>query len=134
MAENKTRPTGASVDDYIASRANAQQRTDCRELMVLFKRVTRHSAKMWGPSIVGFGKTHYKYASGREGETFIIGFSPRKESLVLYLGWLEQHHDLLPRLGPHTEGKGCLYIKRLSDVDQGVLRQLLEAASTEPRR
>jgi hypothetical protein len=89
---------------------------------------------MWGPSIIGFGSSHYSYASGPEGDTFIVGFSPRQQNLVLYVGMLEQHHQLLNRLGPHRLGKGCLYIKRLIDVDSAVLRQLLEEASQHPRR
>src|SRR6186713_3700669 len=85
MADNKTKPTDASVEDYIASRTNAQQRADCRELMVLFKKVTRHSPKMWGPSIVGYGSYRYTYESGRTGEAPLTGFAIRGRDLVVYL-------------------------------------------------
>jgi hypothetical protein len=89
---------------------------------------------MWGPSIIGFGRSHYKYASGREGDTFIIGFSPRKQNLSLYVGSLDQQQALLDQLGKHSLGKGCLYINRLSDVDLAVLKRLLEAAIKQRRR
>ena len=101
MAENKTKFTGASVEDYIASRTNAQQRADCRELMVLFKKVTRHSPKMWGPSIVGFGSYRYSYESGRTGEAPLAGFAIRGRELVIYLAEQAERKALLAKLGPH---------------------------------
>ena len=113
MAENKTKFTGASVEDYIASRANAQQRADCRELMVLFKKVTRHSPKMWGPSIVGFGSYRYSYESGRTGEAPLAGFAIRGRELVIYLAEQAERKALLAKLGPHKMAKACLYFKRL---------------------
>src|ERR671913_1422531 len=106
MAENKTRPTDASVEDYIASRANAQQRTDCRELMLLFTKVTRHSPRMWGPSIVGYGSYRYTYESGRTGEAPLVGFAIRGRQLVVYLiAEGDRQKVLLSKLGKHTIGK-----------------------------
>ena|SRR5689334_15127275 len=126
MAENKTTPTGASVDDYIASRASAQQQADCRKLMTLFRRVTRQPPKMWGPSIVGYGRYHYTYDSGRTGEAPVAGFAIRGREIVIYLlteG--DTQRVLLSRLGEHRIGKSCLYIKRLSDLDYSVLETLV---------
>ena len=126
MAENKTKFTGASVDDYIASRANAQQRADCRELMVLFKKVTRHSPKMWGPSIVGYGSYRYTYETGRTGEAPLTGFAIRGRELVVYLmAEREEQRSLLSKLGRHTMGKSCLYFKQLADLDRSVLEKLV---------
>ena len=123
----KTKPTTASIADYIDSRANAQQRGDCRELMAMFKRVTGRSPKMWGPSIVGFGTQHYKYASGREGDWPISAFSPRKRDLTVYLMvGFDKNTELMKKLGKHSTGKSCLYIKRLSDVDVPTLRKLIK--------
>ena len=135
MAENKTKPTDVSVDDYIASRANAQQRADCRELMVLFKKVTRHSPRMWGPSIVGYGSYRYTYASGRTGEAPLAGFAIRGRELVVYLmpeG--EEQRSLLSRLGKHKMGKCCLYFKQLADLDKSVLEKLVVREIAEVRR
>src|SRR6185503_18906758 len=102
MAENKTKFTGASVENYIASRANPQQRADCRELMALFKKITRHSPKMWGPSIVGYGSYRYTYESGRTGEAPLAGFAIRGRELVVYLmGEGEKQTSLLRKLGKH---------------------------------
>ena len=126
MAENRTRPTDASVEDYIASRADAQQRADCRELMMLLRKVTRQSPKMWGPSIVGFGSYRYRYASGRTGEAPLAAFAIRGRDLVVYLlveG--EEQRSLLTRLGRHRMGKVCLYFKRLADLDRSTLEKLV---------
>src|SRR6186713_122217 len=126
MADNKTKPTDASVEDYIASRTNAQQRADCRELMVLFKKVTRHSPKMWGPSIVGYGSYRYTYESGRTGEAPLTGFAIRGRELVVYLmAERAEQRSLLSRLGRHTMGKSCLYFKQLADLDRSVLEKLV---------
>src|ERR1043165_1849868 len=112
MAENKTKPTDARVEDYIASRAKAQQSADCRELMALFKKITRHSPKMWGPSIVGYGSYRYTYESGRTGEAPLAGFAIRGRDLVVYmLAESEEQRSLLSRLGKHRMGKSCLYFK-----------------------
>jgi hypothetical protein len=135
MAENKTKPTDASVEDYIASRANAQQRTDCRELMALFKKVTRHSPRMWGPSIVGYGSCRYTYESGRTGEAPLAGFAIRGRELVVYLvpRGVEQR-ALLSRLGKHRMTKSCLYFKQLADLDGSALEKLVAGSVAEVRR
>ena len=135
MADNKTRPTDASVGDYIASRANAQQRTDCRELMRLFKKVTRHSPRMWGPSIVGYGSYRYTYESGRTGEAPLAGFAIRGRELVVYVvAEGEEQRSLLSRLGKHRMGKVCLYFKQLSDLDRATLEKLVVGSVAEVRR
>src|SRR5688572_29533829 len=135
MADNKTKPTDASVEDYIASRANAQQRADCRELMVLFKKVTRHSPKMWGPSMVGYGSYRYTYESGRTGEAALAGFAIRGRELVVYVvveG--EEQRSLLSKLGKHRMGKVCLYFKQLGDLDRSTLEKLVVGSIAEVRR
>jgi len=135
MAENKTKFTGASVEGYIASRANAQQRTDCRELMALFKKVTRHSPKMWGPSIVGYGSYRYTYESGRTGEAPLTGFAIRGRELVVYLmAEGEKKRSLLSKLGKHKMGKSCLYFKQLADLDRPTLKKLVVGSIVEARR
>ena len=135
MAENKTKPTGASVEDYIASRANAQQRADCRELMVLFKKVTRHSPKMWGPSIVGYGSYRYTYESGRTGEAPLTGFAIRGRELVVYLmAERAEQRSLLSRLGRHKMGKSCLYFKQLADLDRSALEKFVVGSTAGIRR
>jgi hypothetical protein len=135
MADNKTRPTDASVEDYIASRANAQQRIDCRELMGLFKKVTRHSPRMWGPSIVGYGSYRYTYESGRTGEAPLAAFAIRGRELVVYLeAEREEQRSLLSKLGKHRMGKVCLYFTRLADLDRSVLEKLVVGSVAEARR
>ena len=135
MAENKTKPTDASVDDYIASRANEQQRADCRELMKLLKRITRQSPKMWGPSIVGYGSYRYVYESGRTGEAPLAGFAIRGRELVIYMrAESEEQKLLLSRLGKHKMGKVCLYFKRLSDLDRSVLEKLVTNSVADVKR
>jgi len=125
MAELKTKVREASVDEFLDQVADPQKREDARQLRTMLERVSGHPAKMWGPSIVGFGAYHYKYDSGHEGEMARIGFSPRAKELVVYLvPEYEDKADLLGRLGKHKIGKSCLYIKRLADVDQDVLEQL----------
>jgi uncharacterized protein DUF1801 len=135
MPENKTRPTGASVKDYIASRANEQQRADCRELMALLKKVTRQSPKMWGPSIVGYGVYRYTYDTGRTGEAPLAAFAIRGRDLVVYvLADDDKQKALLSRLGKHKMGKVCLYFRRLADLNKAVLEQLVAASMTEVKR
>jgi hypothetical protein len=135
MAENKTKPTDASVDDYIASRANAQQRADCRELMALFKRVTRHTPRMWGPSIVGYGSYRYAYESGRTGEAPLAAFAIRGRELVVYvLAEGQEQRSLLSKLGKHKMGKVCLYFKQIADLDKAVLEKLVVGSIAEARR
>ena len=135
MAENKTKPTDASVEDYIASRANAQQHADCRELMAMFKKLTRHSPKMWGPSIIGYGKYRYTYESGRTGEAPMAAFAIRGRELVIYLlADSEEQRSLLTRLGKHKMSKCCLYFKRLADLDRSTLEKLVIDEIAELRR
>jgi hypothetical protein len=135
MTENKTKPTDASVDDYIASRANAQQLADCRELMVLFQRVTQQTPRMWGPSIVGYGSYRYTYESGRTGEAPLAGFAIRGRELVVYLVTEgPEQTSLLSRLGKHKMGKSCLYFKQLADLDMSVLEKLIVGSIAEVRR
>ena len=135
MADNKTKPTAASVEDYIASRANAQQGADCRELMALLRKITRHSPRMWGPSIVGFGSYRYTYESGRTGEAPLAGFAIRGRELVVYLlAEGEEQRSLLSRLGKHKMGKACLYFRQLADLDRPTLEKLVVGSVTELRR
>jgi hypothetical protein len=135
MPENKTGPTDASVEDYIASRANEQQRADCQELMSLLETVTRQSPGMWGPSIVGYGSYRYTYESGRTGEAPLAGFAIRGRELVVYLDAEgDGQKSLLSRLGKHRMGKVCLYFKRLADLDRSVLEQLVTNSVAEVRR
>jgi hypothetical protein len=134
MPENKTKPTTAAVGDYLASRANAQQRTDCLELIALLKRITGQPAKMWGASIVGFGSYKYTYESGHTGEAPLVGFAIRGRELVLYLMSDDTRAALLAKLGKHKIGKACLYFKQLADLDSAVLEQLVVASIAEIRR
>ena len=135
MAENKTKPTGASVEDYIASRANEQQRADCQQLMALLKKITKQRPKMWGPSIVGYGSYRYTYQSGRTGEAPLTGFAIRGRELVVYLmAEDDRQKALLARLGKHSMGKSCLYFKRLADLDKSVLEQLVARSIADVRR
>jgi hypothetical protein len=135
MARNKTTFTGASVEDYIASKANAQQRADCKELLALFRKITRKPPKMWGPSIVGFGSYRYTYESGHSGEAPLAGFAIRGRDLVVYLmpeG--ERQKALLARLGKHSMGKSCLYFRQLADLDKPVLEQLVSGCIANVKR
>ena len=132
MAELKTKFTGANVDDYIASRATEQQYDDCQELIVLMKKATRQSPKMWGPSIVGFGSYKYTYDSGHGGEAPLAGFAIRGRELVVYL--MHAQESLLAKLGPHKLGKSCLHIQRMADIDKSVLQKLVAGCIAETKR
>jgi len=135
MAENKTQPTGASVEEYLTARADAQQHTDCRELMALLAEITRQPPKMWGPSIVGFGRYRYTYESGRSGEAPLVGFAIRGRETVVYLLVEEEtQKSLLAKLGKHRMGKVCLYFKRLGDLDRTVLERLIANSVAEVKR
>ena len=126
MAENKTQKTGASVEEFLASVENKRRREDGLTLLEMMREITGLEPDMWGPSIIGFGDYHYRYESGREGDMFLTGFSPRKQSLSLYImAGFEGYDDLLGRLGKHRKGASCLYINKLADVDMGVLRELV---------
>lgn len=135
MAENKTRPTELRVEQYIAAIEDESRRHDCEALLSLMQKVTRQSPRMWGSSIVGFGSYHYVYDSGREGDMCRTGFSCRKNDLVVYLTASGADQDvLLKKLGKHKMGKSCLYIKRLSDIDIKVLKQLIVDSLAEVKR
>lgn len=126
MAELKTKKTGMSADDFIESVTDEGRRDDCRTIMSMMEKVTKAPPTMWGTAIVGFRDYHYVYASGREGDWFMMGFSPRKQNLTIYLTeGFDSHADLMSKLGKFTTGMGCLYIKRLGDIDMKVLEKLL---------
>ena len=131
MAETKTKPTGASIDAYLASRASPEQLADCKAIMAMCKRVTNQQPKMWGPSIVGYGSYTYRYESGHSGEACLVGFAVRGRELVLYL---IADSDLLVKLGKHKMGKSCLYLKRLADLDVEVLEALIAGSVAEVKR
>ncbi|HEU5163123.1 MAG TPA: DUF1801 domain-containing protein [Thermoanaerobaculia bacterium] len=135
MAETRTRPTRASVDAYLASRANPEQLADCRAIMAICKRVTKQQPRMWGPSIVGYGSYAYRYESGHSGEACLTGFAVRGRELVVYLmAETPEQVERLSRLGKHKMGKSCLYFKRLADLDAGVLEELIAASVADVRR
>jgi hypothetical protein len=129
MAETKTRPTEVSVDSFIDGVADPVRREDARTVRAMMERITGEPARMWGPTIIGFGSYHYKYDSGHEGDACRLGFSPRKAELVLYVltGEAEQAAQLA-RLGKHKIGKSCLYVKKLADVDMDVLEEITRSA------
>ena len=126
MADNKTKPTTVSVAAFIDAAADQTRRADAHELVKLMHSATGEEPRMWGTSIVGFGSCHYKYESGREGDSLIVGFSPRKAATVVYgIAGADGAPALIAKLGKHTTGKGCLYIKKLADVDSKVLELLV---------
>lgn len=126
MVENKTQATDASVQDFLAAVEHPVRRADGFRLLEMMSGATGEPAQMWGPAIVGFGRYHYKYDSGREGDAAAVGFSPRKASLSLYgLTYGPEAAELLGRLGKHKTGAGCLYVNKLDDVDEGVLAELV---------
>lgn len=130
MAELKTKQNDQDVVSFLNGIADEARRRDCFTILELMQDVTGTAPRMWGDSIVGFGSSHYKYASGREGDWFLTGFSPRKQNLTLYLVYgFERHADLLDRLGKHSVGKACLYIKRLDDIDLPTLRELIKRSA-----
>ena len=122
------RPTGASVEEFLAAVPDERRREDARRLCAMMREITGEPPAMWGTSIIGFGTYHYRYASGREGDAPLAGFSPQRQHLAIYLiGEFEhRHRSTLARLGPHRTGKSCLYIKRLDDVEAGALRELID--------
>ncbi len=127
--ELKTKRTQASVTEFLAAIPDAELRADCREVAKLMKKATGASGKMWGPSIVGFGDREYQGASGTT-KWMVVGFAPRKANLTLYLmGGIHYHPALLKKLGKHKTGKGCLYVKRLTDVDLAVLEEIIVASA-----
>jgi hypothetical protein len=127
MAELKTQRGDGSVDAFIDAIEDERKREDSKALVALMEKVTGEKGALWGPSIVGFGDLHYKYESGREGEWFRVGFSPRKQNLTLYVtDYIKEDDPLLAKLGKFTTGKACIYVKRLDDVDTGVLGELVK--------
>ena len=127
MAENKTQATQQSVTAFINAIEDKQKRSDCKKVAAMMRAATGSRAKMWGASIVGFGRYHYKYASDREGDFMITGFSPRAQSLSIYImPGFKEFGPLMKKLGKHKTGKSCLYIKQLSDIDESVLQCLIE--------
>ncbi|MGD1907992.1 MAG: DUF1801 domain-containing protein [Leptolyngbyaceae cyanobacterium] len=126
MADLKTQPNDANMDQFIQAVADDRRRADCLTLLPIMERITQKVPQMWGDSIIGFGRYHYKYRSGREGNWFVTGFSPRKREMTVYImPGFENYGDLLAQLGQHRLGKSCLYIKRLADIDLGVLETLV---------
>jgi hypothetical protein len=135
MAENKTKQTAVSVAAYLGALTDETKRADALVLVKLMQSATGEEPKMWGPSIVGFGSYHYTYDSGREGDMPVVGFSPRKPATVLYgMRAAGNAEALLARLGKHTTGKGCVYIKKLSDVDLKVLKELIVKSVAATRK
>ena len=135
MAENKTKPTDASVKDYIAAIDDESRRRDCDALARMMTKVTAQKPRMWGPGIVGFGTYHYKYESGRGGDSPLTGFSSRKGPISVYLvASFRGQDELLSRLGKHKMGKACLSIRKISDVDFHVLEQLVTGSVAEVGR
>ena len=127
MAKNKTAETDHSVTDYINEVANEVKRKDSFRLIKIFKSITGCEPKMWGPSIIGFGKYHYKYASGHEGDSPLAAFSPRKDSLVIYIATeFEKREELLSQLGKHKSSKSCVYAKKLDDIDIAILEKMVK--------
>lgn len=135
MTENKTKPTTTTVRAFLNRIENPQLRHDCNSIIEIMEAISKLKPVMWGSSIIGFGTRHYVYDSGREGDTMIVGFSPRKQNISLYLaGGLEPLEGELSRLGKHETGKGCLYIKSLKDVDVAVLKKILTKAFNSVKR
>ena len=131
MAELKTRPTGENVEGFLNSIAHEGRRADSWELVEMMRGATGAEPRMWGPSIIGFGSYHYRYASGREGDMPIVGFSPRKQNLTLYISSdFDQFDDLRQKLGKHSVSVSCLYINKLDDVDKDILREMIRLSVT----
>lgn len=127
MPEQKTKPTQISVEKFLEDISDETVRGDCQALAKMMKSITRAEPAMWGTSIVGFGRYHYKYESGHEGYSCLTGFSPRKQNITVYvMPGFSEHPDLLNNLGKYKAGKGCLYIKRLADIDKAVLEKLIK--------
>ena len=135
MTQRKTVQTGGSVDAFLDAVASPRRQVDARRMLNLMLEITGEPPKMWGPSIVGFGSYHYRYASGREGDSLVVGFAPRKQNLVLYImPGFARHGALLARLGKFRTGKSCLYVNKLDDIDLSVLEELVRESVTEMRR
>jgi hypothetical protein len=135
VAELKTKKNAASVEDFLARISPEKKRQDAIALCELIQKATKTKPKMWGASMVGFGEYHYQYASGHEGDTFLVGFSPRKQNLTVYImPGFDRYADLLSQLGKHKTGKSCLYINTLDDIDVPTLRKLIQSAFAEMKK
>ncbi len=134
MAENKTQKTELSVEGFINSVDHEGKRNDAFEILKMMKEVTGEEPKMWGTAIIGFGDLHYKYASGREGDWFKVGFSPRKAKISLYVSGCDvaMHEEMLSRFGKHKAGKGCLYVNKLADINKEVLKEMIKKCYDNP--
>lgn len=131
QTENKTKPTEQDVDSFLKQVEPAQKYQDCQKILSMMKKATGAEPKMWGGSIIGFGEYHYKYASGREGDWFLTGFSPRKQNISLYImAGFDRYEELMSQLGKYKTGKSCLYINKLADVDTEILEKLIELSAT----
>ncbi|CAG4994465.1 hypothetical protein DYBT9275_01398 [Dyadobacter sp. CECT 9275] len=135
MAQNKTTETPESVTDFLSSITDEAKRNDSFRLMEIMKSATGYEASMWGTAIVGFGRYHYKYATGHEGDAPLVGFSPRKDAMSLYLASdFPGKEELLEKLGKHKAGKGCIYIKKLTDIDLNILNQMITASANQMKQ
>lgn len=135
MAENKTQETDADPADFLATVEDPQKRADCDKLLAMMEKASGEPPKMWGDSLIGFGSYHYKYASGREGDFMLTGFSPRKANLSIYImPGFEPYEDDLSKLGKHKLGRACLYVKRLSDIDEKVLERMVKDSIKRMRK
>jgi hypothetical protein len=129
MTEMKTKKTRASVEKFLSEVPDKKKREDCFTILEMMKKITKEEPIMWGPSIIGFGHYHYKYESGREGDFFITGFSPRKQNLTIYImPGFARYEELMNKLGKYKTGQSCLYIKKLEDVDNKVLKELISSS------
>ena len=135
MSKRKTTQTEADVNAFLDGVENPRRRADARQLLALMQAVTGEPPKMWGPSIIGFGRYHYRYASGREGDSLVVGFSPRKQNLAIYImPGFSDYGELLGKLGKFRTGRSCLYVNKLEDVDLGLLEELVRESVAEMKR
>ena len=135
MAELKTQPHDGDVAAFLQAVSNDQRRADALRILEIMREITGEPGRMWGPSIVGFGSYHYRYESGREGDWFQVGFSPRKQNLSIYImPGFDRYEALLAQLGKHKTGKSCLYVNKLADVDEAVLRRMIEQSVAYMRK
>ncbi len=130
-AVNKTKPTNKDVAAFLEQVEPAQKRQDCQAILEMMQQATKAAPKMWGDSMIGFGEYHYKYASGREGDWFLTGFAPRKQNISLYImAGFKRYEELMAKLGKYKTGKSCLYINKLADVDEAVLKKLIQLSAS----
>lgn len=130
-ADNKTQPTNKDVAGFLEQVEPEQKRQDCQAILEMMRQATKAAPKMWGDSMIGFGEYHYKYASGREGDWFLTGFAPRKQNISLYImAGFNRYEELMAKLGKYKTGKSCLYINKLADVDEAVLKELIQLSAS----